>query len=276
MTTIYKAGNTTKLKEYIGEDLYARQRSSRHVCIPVKTNAYFLAFYWCDIKNTQKNDERLCVYCSNTELVLFGNHPRYAEIQKPLSDIESPFCALADFFSELTAKDVDELEHLENVINELEGSFITTDKPVMGVSARIIELRSSLLKMKRYYEQLDIVLDQLVENENKSIPPESLGRLTALNRRIHYLAKSVMDLRDYVTQVREAYQAKVDIEQNQIMKIFTVIAAVFLPLTLIVGWYGMNFHMPEYTWRFGYLYVIILSVLVCAVCYIIFKRKKWF
>jgi magnesium transporter len=85
-----------------------------------------------------------------------------------------------------------------------------------------------------------------------------------------------MDLRDFVTHVREAYQAKIDIEQNQIMKIFTVITAVFLPLTLIVGWYGMNFQMPEFKWRFGYLYVMVLSAVVCVVCFYLFRKRKWF
>jgi magnesium transporter len=76
--------------------------------------------------------------------------------------------------------------------------------------------------------------------------------------------------------VREAYQAQVDIEQNQIMKTFTVITAVFFPLSLIAGWYGMNFQMPEFGWRLGYPYVIALSAAVCAVCVICFKLKKWF
>jgi magnesium transporter len=130
--------------------------------------------------------------------------------------------------------------------------------------------------MKRFYEQLAIVIDRLVENENEAIAPDGLNRLIALNRRIHYLKQSVTDLRELVTQVREAYQARIDIEQNQIMKVFTVITAVFLPLTLIVGWYGMNFNIPEFGWRFGYLYVIILSVVVCVICVCIIKKKKWF
>ena len=49
-----------------------------------------------------------------------------------------------------------------------------------------------------------------------------------------------------------------------------------MPLTLIVGWYGMNFNIPEYGWNTGYLYVTLLSVIVCSLCFVIFKRKKWF
>ncbi len=86
----------------------------------------------------------------------------------------------------------------------------------------------------------------------------------------------MLHLLDYVTQVREAYQAEVDLNLNQTMKLFTVLAAVFLPLTLIVGWYGMNFDMPEYHWAWGYPVVIVVSILMVVACILYFKRKKWF
>ena len=60
------------------------------------------------------------------------------------------------------------------------------------------------------------------------------------------------------------------------MKLFTMVTIIFQPLTLIVGWYGMNFkNMPELGWRFGYLYVIILSILVVGGILYYFKKKKY-
>lgn len=59
------------------------------------------------------------------------------------------------------------------------------------------------------------------------------------------------------------------------MKFFTVVTAIFMPLTLITGWFGMNLIMPEFRWRHGYPYVIGLSVLVVVVMIALFKRKKW-
>lgn len=276
MAAVYQTGDDEKLREYIGEDLYSRQRSLRHVCVPLKDDAYFLEFYRCDIKDTRSNDERICIFCSERELVLFGVSAHSAGILKEIPQQTEPFGVLAEYLFELTAGDVDQLETVENDINELERRIITTEHTIKGASARIIELRRAFLKIKRYYEHMGIVVDRLAENENGAIPAETLNRFGALSRRVQYLLKSVTDLREYVTQVREAYQASIDIEQNQIMKVFTVMTSIFLPLTLIVGWYGMNFSMPELTWRFGYLYVTILSVAVCAICVIIFKKKKWF
>ena len=60
------------------------------------------------------------------------------------------------------------------------------------------------------------------------------------------------------------------------MTLLTVITTIFMPLTLIAGWYGMNFrYMPELEWRYGYLAVIVLSAAVIICCLILFKRKKW-
>ena len=69
---------------------------------------------------------------------------------------------------------------------------------------------------------------------------------------------------------------EVDISLNTTMKIFTVVTTIFLPLTLIVGWYGMNLKMPEYGWKYGYLFVGLLSLTCIAGIIIFFKRKKWF
>lgn len=76
---------------------------------------------------------------------------------------------------------------------------------------------------------------------------------------------------------REACQAQIDLEQNRLMRAFTVITALFLPLSLIAGWYGMNFtHMPELDWRYGYPAVIVLSALVCVILLVWFRRRRWF
>ena len=77
--------------------------------------------------------------------------------------------------------------------------------------------------------------------------------------------------------MREAYQAQIDIEQNNLMRLFTVITTVFQPLTLLAGWYGMNFpNMPEMHWKYSYPVFIGISLLVCLSLLAIFKKKRWF
>ena len=80
-------------------------------------------------------------------------------------------------------------------------------------------------------------------------------------------------LRDYCVQIREVYQSLIDERQNEIMKLLTIVTTIVLPLSLVAGWYGMNFdNMPELT--HGYPFVIGLSLVVVAVIIIIFKKRK--
>ena len=83
-------------------------------------------------------------------------------------------------------------------------------------------------------------------------------------------------LSEYTTQIRDLNQAQIDIKQNKIMTILTVITSIFMPLTLIAGWYGMNFvYMPEFQSPIAYPVVIAVSVLIVIVSLIFFKKKKW-
>ena len=86
----------------------------------------------------------------------------------------------------------------------------------------------------------------------------------------------VIGQREYVMQLRDLIQSQLDVRQNRIMTVLTVVTSIFLPLTLIAGWYGMNFrYMPELEWRYSYPLVILISIVIVIVCLLWFKRKKW-
>ena len=98
---------------------------------------------------------------------------------------------------------------------------------------------------------------------------------TIFSNRAGRLHHHVEMLREYVLQIREMYQSQLNIIQNRTMNLLTVVTTIFLPLTLLVGWYGMNFtHMPELTWKFGYAGVGILSLVILGVEIYIFKKKR--
>ncbi len=181
---------------------------------------------------------------------------------------------ISAFFEKVTIEDPVALEKIENEIYALEDGLISSKK--INYVNKIISLRKKLMVFKQYYEQLLNILDGLQENENNLLSNRSLRHFKIFSGKVERLYHSVLHMRDYVTQVREAYQAQVDINLNTTMKIFTVITAIFLPLTLIVGWYGMNFQIPEFHWAFGYPMVIILSIAVVVFCLIYFKKHNWF
>ena len=77
-------------------------------------------------------------------------------------------------------------------------------------------------------------------------------------------------------QPGQIFQAEIDIRQNRIMKAFTIVTTIFLPLTLVAGWYGMNFaHMPELTWRYGYPAIIAVSAVIVLLSLWVMKKKTF-
>ena len=91
--------------------------------------------------------------------------------------------------------------------------------------------------------------------------------------RVH---RHVEALREYVMQIREMYQLQIQLKQAAAMRIPAVVSVIFLPLTLLVGWYDMNFEfMPELHFKYGYPMAIGLMIGAAITPYIYFKRKGW-
>lgn len=235
-----------------------------------------ISFYWQNILENYVRPNRLII-CHMEQNIFFICEDQ--EILEQLSKLFNkdevlPGKMLYTFFSQLLKSDTSQMEDLEEQITELEDAMLKENKT--DCIANIMGMRKQMLRLKRYYEQINQVLEGLLENESQLVSKEELKFFHLLDKKVDRLLSQTLNLRDYVTQVREAYQAQIDIEQNNLMKVFTVVTTIFLPLTLIAGWYGMNLDMPELNWRFSYLYVIVLSIAVAVGLLIYFKRKKWF
>lgn len=227
----------------------------------------------------QRSTERICVYLTASILVFVCDdnqvvNDMIAELQDTGLKNISHGRIFHLFLDRLTYDDAVALDQLEQEITDLEESLITTKKS--DVIGNIITLRKKLFSLKRYYEQFLVIAEEIEENENGFIDKKTMRYFRMITGRIDRLYHDVLNLRDYVTQVREAYQAQIDIDLNSIMKFFTVITSIFLPLTLLVGWYGMNVKMPEYGWEYGYPFVIAISIAMVAVTIFLFKKRKWF
>jgi len=138
------------------------------------------------------------------------------------------------------------------------------------------QLRKETMAYFRYYSQLDDVACELHENENGFFDESEQRHFRLFEERVIRLRDEAQLLREYCTQLQTMFQAEIDIRQNRIMKILTIVTTVFLPLSLLVGWYGMNFEgMPELTWKYGYPVVIAASIAVVIVSLVVCKKKKF-
>jgi magnesium transporter len=141
----------------------------------------------------------------------------------------------------------------------------------------MLKIRKDLLTLQAYYQQLTGMFDIFEDNEGQIFKKEDEKLFMRLAKKIDRLYAHISLLKEYSIELWELYKAQIDVKQNQVMKYLTVVATIFMPLTLLTGWYGMNFdNMPELVSKHGYLIITIVSIVIIIVEIWWFKRKKWF
>lgn len=185
-----------------------------------------------------------------------------------------PETFLYHFLDFLIQDDKKFLENMEFHMSVLETKMLKEPIDPAFIN-EILSIKKELMYIWNYYEQLIDVGEVLRDNENDMFPVENARRFSIFTDRAMRLSENVKYLKEYTVQLRETHDAMLDYNLNNIMKLLTVITTVFLPLTLIVGWYGMNFaNMPELTWKYGYYGVILFSAAVIIFCIAAFKKHK--
>lgn len=173
---------------------------------------------------------------------------------------------LFEFLTALSGDDVGHLDELENRIGDFEEKLFEGENRRNENFRLIHRFRKEVWGCKRYFEKMELLTDELMASDEYFL---------FIDKKYDKLLNQILRTQEYLDQIRQSYEAQVDIEQNSLMKFFTVVTSIFLPLTLIAGWYGMNLMMPEFKWPYGYPFVIILSVAIVVFMIWLFRRNKW-
>ena len=182
---------------------------------------------------------------------------------------------LYDFLEQIICDDRKMLEGYDHTLDELEDQIL--DGNTEGVLEQIAEIRNDLRDLKIHYTQLIDVCQEFEENENHFFKDENERYFHLVAQRIERLLEMLLTLVDFTIQLREFCQSKIDEKQNRNLAFLTIISSIFMPLTLIAGWYGMNFkYMPELDKVWAYPLVFVVSVMIVVICIVFFKKNKWF
>jgi magnesium transporter len=188
----------------------------------------------------------------------------------------------------LTDRTADALERIGNEIDQLSKDVFTAKS--QKVSAKTRDLKSILQRIGRKAELLTMIEESLVSLGRLTAYHAALDRssrrgadvqasramLKAVQRDAAALGDHVGTLLGRINFLLDATLGLINLEQSQIIKIFSVAAVVFLPPTLVASIYGMNFDfMPELAWPFGYPLALGLMVLSAVLPYLFFRRKGW-
>lgn len=181
---------------------------------------------------------------------------------------------LFDFLILIISDDLRIMEHYEHELDNMELAIINDNAEL--ASSRINDIRSDIRDLKNHYEQLIDLGEVFEENENHFFKTENIRYFRLFLNRLDRLQDTSSFIRDYTIQVRDVYTTQLDIKQNHIMSILTIVTTIFTPLMFVVGWYGMNFQfMPELHYKMAYPMVMLVCIIITIMSIAFFKNKKW-
>jgi magnesium transporter len=174
---------------------------------------------------------------------------------------------LVDYYLPLIDAFDDDVEEIE---------VLVVHRPSRDLLERLFRLKRSLQRLRRVAVHQREVLLRLSRGEFEELPEKSLPFFRDVYDHFVRVADLADGYRELLSGALDAYLSVLSNRMNEVMKALTLVATLFLPLTFIVGVYGMNFdHMPEVHWRFGYLFVWLLMASVSIGMLLWFRARKW-
>ncbi|MDF2909528.1 MAG: corA [Sporolactobacillus laevolacticus] len=166
--------------------------------------------------------------------------------------------------------------------NDLEDKIEDLDlnakrEPIHKLNRRVFQLRSELLSFRRVITPLMDIFNRMIGSAYIETTEEHELFLRNLNENLNRLTHMIESNLEITSDIRDSYLSLTTYRTNRIMQTLTVITTIFMPLTFIVGIYGMNFvYMPELNWHYGYFIILGVMFLIAIIMYYWFRKKGWF
>lgn len=236
------------------------------------------------VGSLQDEEDWVAIYISKKLFLVVDLYDKDGSTEKIFNEAVDKFAGkkanlaklFRTFFDRLTMEDVQIIEEIGMQITELESGLLEKDAD-KDFNLTALKIKQYVQRLHYYYEHIIDLVEVIYENDNDLIEYDDMIHINNLMHRIERLNEDTLSINASLEHLQDAYFSSLDVKMNRTMKILTVLSTIFFPLTIIVGWYGMNFQsMPEFAWRYGYIYVITLSAVVMIALLIIAKKGKWF
>jgi magnesium transporter len=166
------------------------------------------------------------------------------------------------------------LEKLGDKIEFLEEKLVT--HPTPKTLQTIHDLKKEMIFLRKAVWPLREVVGSLERGESSLIQSSTRVYLRDLYDHTIQVIDNIETFRDMVSGILDIYLSSVSNRLNSVMKVLTIIATIFMPLTFLAGIYGMNFkYMPELEWRWGYPVIWLVMVGIGVFMLVYFRKKKW-
>jgi len=166
------------------------------------------------------------------------------------------------------------LEKLGEKIEFLEEKLVTD--PTAPTLRKIQKLKREMIFLRKWVWPLREVIGGLERGESSHIQESTRIYLRDVYDHTIQVMDTIETFRDMLSAMVDIYLSSINNRMNAVMKVLTIIATIFMPLTFIAGVYGMNFkHFPELEWRWGYPMIMVVMALIAVFMLLSFRRKKW-
>jgi magnesium transporter len=173
------------------------------------------------------------------------------------------------------------LENFDDNIEDIEDQILSQADD--SSLEKIHHLRKELIKLRRAVSPLREMIFTIEKEKFQFIQKTTFIYLRDLSDHIKQIIDTIENYREFINGLLEVYLSSASHRMNEVVKLLTIISTIFIPLTFIVGIYGMNFrtdasnwNMPELNWSFGYPLVMGLMLIIAVSLIIFFKKKRWF
>jgi magnesium transporter len=166
------------------------------------------------------------------------------------------------------------LEKIGDDTENIEENILTD--PSSGIMQRLYLMKRNVILLRKTIWPLREVVGFLERTEKKTVKAGTKIFFRDLYDHTIQVIDNIESLRDLISGMVDIYLSIVSNRMNSVMKVLTIIATIFIPLTFIAGVYGMNFvFMPELEWKYGYPGVMLIMLLVVILMLIFFRKKNW-
>lgn len=233
-----------------------------------------------DKSHTPLRQKNWGFYVANQCLVFFDDSDTVQQFVQKIdlsvfSDNASPLLFLFHVLEQLFQNDTNFLQEYNAKLERLEEILLKTK--IDDFDRMLFEIRKDLSLLCRYYQQLSDICETL-QQKAAEIGEEHSSRLyQLLNGKAERSYAIVQMMLETSVQLRELHQTRIAMGQNQIIQTLTIVTTIFMPLSLIAAWYGMNFaYMPELSATYGYPVLCTICLIIVAGEFWFFKQKHWF
>lgn len=169
------------------------------------------------------------------------------------------------------------IEDIQDGLEEIETELLDPNMRDVDFTYRIQDYRLNYRRLRRAIVPIYDDFLKLLRSDCHLIHPENKFFFADIKDHLTQSYQTVNACRENLSTLMDLYFAGNDLKMNDIMKRLTVVATIFIPLTFLVGVWGMNFQiMPELNWKYGYLFAWGLLVAVAVLTWIYLQKRKWF